>query len=296
MKIKGVDVSKFQKGQKIADYKAAGQEFVIIRAGYTGWTGKGVTKVVDSEFENFYKQAKACGMPVGAYWYSTANNATKGRDEAIYMYEHCLKGKQFEMPIFIDCEDNHWQSKTWAGTTDAIVAFCETLEQLGYFVGVYASKYWFSKLGKDKLKPYLHWLAWWTSTEPTEKTAGVNFGIWQFGSVKVKGKNIDGNIAYKDYAKIIKEGGFNGFNTKPQPEPQPEPKPEPVEPQFKKGDKVQIIANGNARKDGKGKTSKGIGYKRYILDYYAGEPFPYRVGNLLRITTGYYAASALKKL
>jgi len=288
MKIKGVDVSTFQRGQSIVDYKEAGQKFVIIRAGYTGWGGKGTTKEVDAQYENFYAQAKACGMPVGAYWFSTANNAEKGKDEAIYMYEHCLKGKQFEMPIFIDCEDTHWQSKTWAGTTDAIVAFCETLEQLGYFVGVYASKYWFSKLGKEKLKPYLHWLAWWTDTEPTAKTAGVDFGIWQYGSVKIKGKSIDGNIAYNDYAKIITENGFNGFGK--------DPAPAPVEPKFKKGDKVQIIATGNARKDGKGRTSYGIGWKRYVLAYYEGEPYPYRIGSRLGITTGYYAEDALKKV
>lgn len=65
---------------------------------------------------------------------------------------------------------------------------------------------------------------------------------------------------------------------------------------LKKGDKVQIIANGNARKDGKGKTSKGIGYKRYILAVYSGQAYPYKVGNKLGVTTGYYKASALKKI
>lgn len=68
------------------------------------------------------------------------------------------------------------------------------------------------------------------------------------------------------------------------------------EPTLKKGDKIQIISKGNARKDGKGKTSYGIGYKRYILDYYPGQPYPYRVGNRLGVTTGYYAEKALKKI
>ena len=62
------------------------------------------------------------------------------------------------------------------------------------------------------------------------------------------------------------------------------------------GDKIQIVAKGNARKDGKGKTSYGIGWKRYILGYSAGEPFPYRIGNKLGVTTGYYAEDALKKV
>lgn len=68
------------------------------------------------------------------------------------------------------------------------------------------------------------------------------------------------------------------------------------EQQLQKGDKIQIIGTGNARKDGKGKTSYGKGWKRYILNYYEGEPYPYRVGNRLGVTTGYYKADALKKV
>lgn len=65
---------------------------------------------------------------------------------------------------------------------------------------------------------------------------------------------------------------------------------------IKVGDKVQITAKGNSRRDGKGKVSKGIGYKRYVLEYFAGAAYPYRVGNKLGITTGYYKADALKKI
>lgn len=71
--------------------------------------------------------------------------------------------------------------------------------------------------------------------------------------------------------------------------------PEPTN-TLKKGAKVQIIATGNSRVDGKGKVSKGIGYKRYILAVYSGQPYPYKVGNKLGITTGYYKATALKKI
>ena len=46
------------------------------------------------------------------------------------MYENCLKNKQFEYPIYIDVEDTHHQSKTKNGTTEAIIGFCETLEDL----------------------------------------------------------------------------------------------------------------------------------------------------------------------
>lgn len=65
---------------------------------------------------------------------------------------------------------------------------------------------------------------------------------------------------------------------------------------FQKGDKVQILSAGNSRSDGKGKTSKGIGYKRYVLAYIEGAKFPYKVGSKTGIVTGYYTEKALKKI
>lgn len=62
------------------------------------------------------------------------------------------------------------------------------------------------------------------------------------------------------------------------------------------GDKVEIIGKGNSRKDGKGKTSGGIGFKRQILKIYPTYEFPYQVGNAKGTVTGYYKASALKRL
>lgn len=65
---------------------------------------------------------------------------------------------------------------------------------------------------------------------------------------------------------------------------------------LKVGDKVKIIAKGNAKKDGKGKASGGVGWTRYILEIYNGQPYPYKIGNKLGVATGYYKASALKKV
>lgn len=71
---------------------------------------------------------------------------------------------------------------------------------------------------------------------------------------------------------------------------------DPVSNALKVKDKVEIIASGNSRKDGKGKTSKGIGYKRYVLKIFPKEKYPYQIGNEKGVITGYYTASALKKL
>lgn len=65
---------------------------------------------------------------------------------------------------------------------------------------------------------------------------------------------------------------------------------------FPKGTKVQILSAGNSRADGKGKTCKGIGYKRYVLAWDPDKAYPYKIGSKLGIVTGYYKESALKKI
>lgn len=76
----------------------------------------------------------------------------------------------------------------------------------------------------------------------------------------------------------------------------PNIKVDPIVDELKVKDKVEIIAAGNSRKDGKGKVSKGIGYKRYVLKIFPNEKYPYQIGNAKGVITGYYTAKALKKV
>jgi len=71
---------------------------------------------------------------------------------------------------------------------------------------------------------------------------------------------------------------------------------DPVEYELKKGDFVEIRKAGNSRKDGQGKKSLGIGYKRYILKIFPNEKYPYQVGSAGGTITGYYKAEALRLL
>ena len=64
---KGIDVSVHNGNIDFQKVKAAGYDFVILRAGY----GREITQK-DSTFEKNYKNAKAAGLQVGAYWYSYA--------------------------------------------------------------------------------------------------------------------------------------------------------------------------------------------------------------------------------
>ena len=211
--IKGLDLSKHQKGLSITAVKNAGYQFAILRGGYTGY-GKTRDKNKDSEFENFYAQAKKIGFPVGAYYYSCANNKQGGIDEAKFLYANCLKGKQFEYPIYIDVENDIWQTTDKTGVTDAIIGFCETLENLGYYVGIYAALSWFeNRIETARLDDYTKWVAAWRDSKPNFKYSA--FDMWQNSDNGVIGTHIvDTDYCFKDFPRIIKAAGLNGFPKK----------------------------------------------------------------------------------
>lgn len=210
MEVKGVDLSNHNSGLTIKKVKEAGYDFAILRGGYTGY-GSTRPKNVDKMFETYYKEAKELGFPVGCYYYSCANNRAGGIAEADYLYRNCLKGKQFEYPIYIDIEDEHWQMKDKAGVTDAIIGFCSTLENLGYWVGVYSNPEWFNNyIETERLTKYTKWVARWSSKKPSFNYNA--FDMWQnTATLKISGYTVDGDICYRDFPTLIKQRGLNGF-------------------------------------------------------------------------------------
>ena len=220
--MRGLDISGYQGGLNLQNVKNSGYSFVILRAGYTGY-GANRSKNVDGTFSGFYNQAKAIGLPVGAYWYSCANSRDTGIAEANFMYDYCLKGKTFEFPIYIDVEDTHWQNSNRAGVTDAIIGFCETLENKGFYVGVYASTSWFyNMIDTGRLNNYTKWVANWSSSKPNFKYNG--FDLWQNSSNGyVSGYRVDTNESFIDFPTVIKKAGLNGYKKESSDNPTPTP-------------------------------------------------------------------------
>lgn len=210
--MKGVDISVFQEGINFDLLQQNGIEFIILRGGFTGYA-TGVNYNKDRCFENFYIECKLRKIPVGAYWYSCANTYEKGKNEALYFYDNCLKGKQFEYPIYIDVENKQHQLGNKRGVTDAIKGFCETLENLGYYVGIYGSDIATFKdmVYVDELNMYDKWVARYGST-PQFVTS---YGIWQqINDFTIPGYNgvLDIDISYQNYPEIIKSKNLNGYN------------------------------------------------------------------------------------
>lgn len=206
MAVHGIDISQWQ-GYNVdfKKIKAAGVKFVMLRAGY----GRYISQK-DPTFEGNYARAKAAGLDVGVYWYSYAQNASEAKAEAETCIE-AIKGKKFEYPVFFDLEEGK-QFALGKNVCSAMVeAFCDRLEKSGYFAGLYMSRSPLTQyITPNVQKKYTLWVAEYGS----KCNYGGSIGIWQNSSTwKVAGinGNVDHNYAYVDYAKIIKEGGFNGF-------------------------------------------------------------------------------------
>ncbi|MEG0545978.1 MAG: glycoside hydrolase family 25 protein [Oscillospiraceae bacterium] len=204
--LKGIDVSSWQKDINWQSVKNSGIEFAILRAGF-GW-GKDQK---DRYFEQNYANAKAVGMPIGAYHYSYATNEQEAKLEA-EAFLSWVAGKQFEYPVVLDIEDQSQAALGKAVISNIVRAFCETVENAGYYVSVYANKSWLdTKIDDDCKTRYDIWLAQWAE----KPSFGGAYGIWQYssdGSVEGINGRVDMNEGYKDYPSIIKNNGFNGFS------------------------------------------------------------------------------------
>jgi hypothetical protein len=209
---KGIDISRWQGDFDLAKAKGEGFDFVIIKAG-----GGDDGLYTDSRFEKNYENAKGLGMPVGCYWFSKALTVDRAILEANTFYERCLKGKQFELPVYMDVEHEAMLDLGKRQLTDIIHAFCQRLEELGYWAGIYSSMGYFPHYMHDEeLQRYAHWVACW-GKECGYK--GSAFGMWQYGgetnkirSNKVAGVVCDQNYMLVDYPALIKKAGKNGFS------------------------------------------------------------------------------------
>ena len=202
--MRGIDVSKYQGVIDFNKVKAAGYDFVIIRAGY----GKALTQV-DPYFEINYRNAKAAGLHVGAYWYSYTTTVRGAELEANTCLE-ALRGKVFDMPIYYDVEEKSQLEQGSQFLGDIIDLFCTTLEKNGYFVGLYMSASHLKNIPMKVLVKYACWCAQWAK-ECTFNL--VRVGMWQSSS---KGQvpgiigNVDIDDCYIDYPGIIKRSRLNG--------------------------------------------------------------------------------------
>lgn len=154
-KAKCIDVSEWNGDINFSKVKNAGITCVILRAGY----GKDPNQE-DNKFNEYYRQAKAAGLNVGAYWYSYATSVDAAKAEV----RNCMKtirGKEFDLPVFLDVEEYRQAVLPRRTLTDIISTFCDGVKGYGFDVGMYSAKSMLvdSAYPDELASKYLIWMA-----------------------------------------------------------------------------------------------------------------------------------------
>lgn len=201
--IHGIDLSEHNGNN--TDEIIANTGFVMIR---TGYGSKNRTKQEDKQVYNNVKKCIKYGKPFGYYHYSYATTKKLAEDEA----DFCLsivdkvsnQGNRPLYPIAYDIEDKKLDKLTIAQRTDLCIAFCDKIEKAGYYAVIYASRNYFrQKLDLKRLERFDKWVADWTKTTDETLQKSVPCGMRQY--TVDRSKNVDKNIAFKDYPTIIKK-------------------------------------------------------------------------------------------
>ena len=206
----GIDVSYHNSTIDWNAVKAAGIDFAIIRVGYRTWE-KGILNEDEDSYRQgknggFYLQgAKAAGLKVGVYLYSTAVNADEAAEEAELALDIVRKsGVELDLPVYYDIEFSGAYPKGRADRLSFIQraenarAFCKTVEDAGLRAGVYSYEDFFHRAMRlEDVADYDIWYASYTRGYALPAYRG--FDIWQFSeSVRVNGMpdEVDMNVIF----------------------------------------------------------------------------------------------------
>ena len=271
----GIDISAHQGDINLEALKSQ-IDFVIIRVGY------GTKGTIDKKFKRNADLCVNLGIPYGFYWYSYALDVDGAKKEA-EAFLNAIKIYTPEYGCWFDMEDADGYKKKNGMPSNEILrdicyAFCEKVENAGYYTGVYASESWFeNQLAGDRLARFDKWIAQWPTTLggkqkglSVEESARSDASLWQFTSqAKFTGYdgNLDADYAYKTFPNPVKE--------EVPPTPAPTPTPAPSTQKFSIGDKV--IISGNLYTSSNAASPAGTVSNKVtnITRYAAGAAHPY---------------------
>lgn len=202
----GIDVSRYQGDINWTKVKAAGIDFVMIRAGYGKYNDQ-----VDSKFKENIAGAQKAGIECGVYWYSYALNTADALLEAKACY-NTIKGYKLSYPVAFDIEDSSQAKLTKTQISNITKVFCDYLENLKYYVVIYSfSSFLNDNMNDSVTSKYDIWVAHINTDKPSYKGS---YGMWQYSHTgKVNGIStaVDLDYSYMNYPQIIKKNKLNGY-------------------------------------------------------------------------------------
>ncbi len=188
----GIDVSQWQGNIDFKAVKNAGCSFVFIRVGtkYGSYT-------LDPYFKTNLKNAKAAGLEVGVYLYTTDHTQAAARDSARWIINQ-LGGTKLELPVAFDWEELSNFQRFGASLNDinnAYSAFKSELAKSGYSAMIYGNPMTLNNMWSASNKSTSPvWLAHYV--ESTGYSG--SYGIWQqcYGRIPGISGDTDFNIMY----------------------------------------------------------------------------------------------------
>ena len=155
--VAGIDVSKHNGEIDFEKVAADDYQFVFIKA------SEGKT-YQDEAFARNYEGARDAGLKVGAYHFFRKNRT--GEEQAANLL-NAIKGKELDLPLVIDLEDDWGNGATTSRETalKRVLEMIEILDDKGYDVMIYTNldgygKYYMGMLGDHDL-----WLCSFTSPD-----------------------------------------------------------------------------------------------------------------------------------
>ena len=206
----GIDVAKYQGTIDWQALAGAGVKFAMVRLGYR--TAEDGVIVEDSNARYNLQEGARAGIPMGAYFFSTAISEEEAKEEAHWVADLVAK-YPITYPIVYDCEgflDNRQKDLSNSERTDIALAFLKEIKRSGYEPMFYGSKSELENgwdMGRIE-KHYKVWVAQYPDAPYPETPMSSYQGkhaMWQFSkSARVVGleQSVDMNLAYFAYDGI----------------------------------------------------------------------------------------------
>lgn len=209
----GIDVSKFQG---VINWEIVKNriDFAILRCGFGG-------DIPSQDDPTFIRNADECtrlNIPFGVYLYSYAKNTSDALSEAKHVLR-LVKNYRMAYPVYYDLEDNNTTGRQSNETIAQIAkTFADELEANGYYVGMYASLYWWrTKMTSPIFNRYTRWIANYAN----ELNYDGDYDMWQYtatGWVEGIDTMVDMDYCYADFPAIIEKAGLNNFGKTETPQ------------------------------------------------------------------------------
>ncbi|MBR6608630.1 MAG: hypothetical protein IKK99_00260 [Oscillospiraceae bacterium] len=208
-----IDVARYQGQIDWNKVKATGIEGALLKTVSTNNREFGGL-YIDPYFERNYAECKRVGIPVGAYYYTYAQDLGYAKKE-LALFKQAVAGKQFELPLIVDVEDNLLKPLSADALTDLVEYAVKEIESWGCYAMVYTYlNYQNTELNMARLSKYDLWLAAYRDNRPGYPP----HSIWQYtsqGQIPGINANCDVNWEYpingRFHEEIIKGAGLNGW-------------------------------------------------------------------------------------